>query len=66
MRKPICGMALEDEALGLVQGAGLAQDLLGDGELAEVVQAPGQAGELDLLGLEAHLLATRAASSPTM
>ena len=49
-------MALEDEALGLVQGAGLSQDLLRDGELAEVVQAPGQACELDLLGLEAHSL----------
>ena len=44
-------MALEDEALGLVQGPGL-KDLLGDGELSEVVQGAGQAGELDLLGLE--------------
>src|SRR5215217_4009499 len=49
-------MALEDEALGLVQGAGLAQDLLGDGELSEIVQGAGQACELDLLALEAHFL----------
>jgi len=42
------GMALEDEALGLVQGAGLSQDLLRDGELAEVVEL---SGTLELLEL---------------
>ena len=49
-------MALEYEPLGLVQRAGLAEDLLRDGELAEVVQAAGEACELDRLRVEAHPL----------
>src|SRR5439155_22165028 len=41
-------MALEDEALRLVEIAGLAQDLLRDRELAEVVEARREPGQLDL------------------
>ena len=39
---------LNDEPLGVRQRAGLAQDLLGDRELAEVVQAAGEPRQLDL------------------
>src|SRR3954454_2073870 len=47
-------VALQDEALRAGQWAGLAEDLLGDRELAEVVQAPGEPGQLDLLLVEAE------------
>jgi len=47
-------MALQHHALGVGQRSGLAQDLLGDRELAEVVQARGEAGELDLFLREAE------------
>ena len=47
-------MALEDEPLGAGQRAGLAEDLLGDRELAEVVQAAREPGKLDLLLVEAE------------
>src|ERR671918_3009299 len=49
-------MPLEHEALRLVERSRLAQDLLGNRELAEVVQAAGEACELDVFGLEAHAL----------
>ena len=45
-------VALEHEPLGLGERAGLAQDLLGDRELAEVVQAAGEACQLDLLAID--------------
>src|SRR5262249_61767873 len=41
-------MPLQHEALRLVQGPRLAQDLLGNCELAEVVQARGEPRQLDL------------------
>ena len=47
-------VTLEHEPLGPGQRAGLAQDLLGDRELAEVVQAAGEPRELDLLLVEAE------------
>ena len=47
-------MALEHEPLGVRERAGLAQDLLGDRQLAEVVQACGQSRQLDLLVVEAE------------
>src|SRR5262249_61630061 len=43
------GMALEHLALARRQRPALAQDLLGDRELAEVVQLAGEADQLDLL-----------------
>ena len=49
-------MAPEHELLRAGQRAGLAEDLLGDGELSEVVQAAGDAHQLDLLRLEPQLL----------
>src|SRR2546428_8841730 len=49
-------MALEYEPLRIGQRAGLAQDLLRNRELAEVVQAAGETRELDLLGIEAETL----------
>ena len=48
-------MALEHESLGVGQRAWLAQDLLGHGQLAEVVQARGDPGQLDLLLVGAEL-----------
>ena len=45
-------MALEDEPLRAGQRTGLAEDLLGDCELAEVVEAAGEPSELDLLLVE--------------
>src|SRR3954454_12969742 len=45
-------MTLEDEPLGVGERARLAQDLLRDRELAEVVEASGEARELDVLGIE--------------
>ena len=48
-------MALEHHPLGIGERARLAQDLLGDGELAEVVQARGEPGQLDQLGVGAQL-----------
>ena len=45
-------VALEDEPLRIGERAGLAQDLLGDGELPEVVETAREAGELDLLGVD--------------
>ena len=52
MRKPICGCRSRTSRSGSVSGPGLAEDLLRDRELAEVVQAAGQARELDLLLVE--------------
>ena len=54
-------VALEHEALGLCQRRRLAEDLLGDRELAEVVQRAGEPDQLDQLRVGAHA-ATR--SSP--
>jgi hypothetical protein len=45
---------LQHEPLGFGQLAGLAQDLLGDRELAEVVQARRQPGQLDRLRVDAE------------
>ena len=56
MRKPICGWRSRTSRSGIGQRAGLAQDLLRDGELAEVVQAAGETRELDLLGVESQAL----------
>ena len=50
------GVALEDEALRRRQWTGLAQDLLRDRELAEVVEAAREAGQLDLLLIQAEPL----------
>ena len=47
-------MALEHEALRFVQRARLAQDLLWNGELAEVVKRAREARQLHLIHLEAH------------
>ena len=47
-------VALEHEPLRLRERAGLAQDLLGDRELAEVVEARREASELDVLLAEAE------------
>src|ERR671910_115069 len=47
-------MTLEHETLGIVQRPGLAQDLLGNRELAEIVEASRQADELDFVRLEAQ------------
>ena len=47
-------MALKHQALGLVELARLAEDLLGDRELPEVVQARGEPRQLDLRVLEAE------------
>src|SRR2546426_7697534 len=49
-------MALEHEPLRIRQRAWLAQDLLRNRELAEVVQAARETRELDLLGIEAETL----------
>src|SRR5947209_4443480 len=46
------GVPLDDLALCLAEGVGLAQDLLGDGDLADVVQDPGEPDVLDLLSGE--------------
>ena len=51
IRKPICGWRSRTSRSGPV-GAGLAEDLLGDRELAEVVQATGEPSEFDLLLVE--------------
>src|SRR5204863_1081214 len=51
--EPDLGMALEHEPLGVGERARLSQDLLRDRELAEVVQAAGEARELDLFAIEA-------------
>src|SRR5206468_3635931 len=48
------GMPLDEVSLRSGEGAALAQDLFGQGELAEVVQDAGDADELDLLRLEVH------------
>ncbi len=53
---PDLGMPLYDEPLGARQRRRLLQDLLGDRKLAEVVQAPAEAGELDLVRWQAELL----------
>src|SRR3954468_6639318 len=47
-------MALEQEPLRVGQCCGLAQDLLRDRELAEVVQAPREARQLDVVGGQAE------------
>ena len=47
-------MPLEHEPLGVGERARLLQDLLRNGELAEVVQAGGEARQFDLLGVEAE------------
>ena len=47
---------LEHEPLRVGQGCRLAQDLLGDRELAEVVQAAREARQLDLVGGQPELL----------
>src|SRR5207248_9966127 len=47
-------VALKHEALGLVERAALPQDLFGDGELAEVVQARLDTRQLDLRILDAE------------
>src|SRR2546430_410135 len=47
-------MALEHEPLRVGERSGLAQDLFGYGQLAEVVQARRQARELDLLRRQAQ------------
>src|SRR4029453_10466017 len=52
--EPDLWVPLEDEPLGPRQGTRLAQDFLGDGELAEVMQAAGEPCELDLLLVEAE------------
>ena len=49
-------VALEHEPLGIGERAWLAQDLLRDRELAEVVEAAREAGQLDLLLVEADAL----------
>ena len=63
--EPDLRVALEDHPLRLGQRARLAQDLLRDRELAEVVQARGEPGELDLFVGEAKPPAMRAARSAT-
>jgi hypothetical protein len=47
-------MALEHESLRVGQCTGLPQDLLRNRQLAQVVEAAGQPGQLDLLRLEAE------------
>src|SRR5438477_516677 len=47
-------MALHDEPLRLVERGGLAQDLLGNRELADVVQAAREPRELDLRLVDAE------------
>src|SRR5207248_1342221 len=47
-------MPLQDEALRLVERARLPQDLLGDRELAEIVQAAREADQLDLRVVDAE------------
>ena len=59
------GMAFEHEPLRVRERPGLAEDLLRDGELSEVVQARGKPGQLDLSGSRPIRVATRAASSAT-
>ena len=56
-------VALEHEPLRVGQRARLAQDLLRNGELAEVVQAAGEARELDLLRVEARVASRPSAAS---
>ena len=59
-------MTFEHEALRVGEWARLAQDLLGNRELAQVVQARGEAGQLDLLLVGGPCRsATRAARSAT-
>ena len=55
---------LEHEPLRLGQRARLAEDLLRDRELAEVVQAAGEPGQLDLLGGSAELRRDPAPRAP--
>ena len=62
---PDLRVALQHEPLGLVERARLAQDLLRDGELAEIVKARGKTGELDLPVARPSRRAMRAASSLT-
>src|SRR6476620_6286132 len=45
-------VALEHEPLRVAQRAGLAKDLLRNGELAKIVQSPCETCELDLLHVE--------------
>jgi hypothetical protein len=47
-------MSFEHEPLRVGEWARLAQDLLGHRELSQVVKARGEAGQLDLLLVEAH------------
>ena len=65
MRKPIWGCRSSTSRSGR-ERARLAEDLLGDRELADIVQAAGEAEELDLGPRAAPMRAAiRAASSPT-
>jgi hypothetical protein len=51
---PDLRVALQHEPLGFVERARLAQDLLRDGELAQVVQARCKSGQLDRGVVEAE------------
>ncbi len=52
IRKPICGWRSRIEPLGAGERPRLAEDLLGNRKLAEIVEAAGEAGQLDLLLVE--------------